>query len=546
MTPTPLGIVLRHDKTGFTFITREHLKTWEFVHYQTGSQQILCRVAETEPLTEYPVEFLLDTAIVPADVAEFCGFDPDEFKYFMTKGVVIGYFDESLGEFINPRMNPAAGTVIHRSAAEQLRDINKAQSGETGSATIGTIAGTDFEVVLSVKDVVSQHLSVIAATGAGKSYTVGVIVEELLTSRNRAPVLIFDPHGEYTVLDAIANDPRFWDGDYKPKVRIIKPEKIKIRVGDLETSDLISIIDDGTMSDKMKTLFGSACRTLRRESSRGGTRQFTRSELKNTVEEMRDGSNDSSIEGILWRLRKLDNGIFHDHEDVPVVDYLQIGQLTVMDVSGISTGFQQLIAQVILRKIFDARQKTENGVYTSDTPDKYLPYPVFVILEEAHRFAPQGSGGGAGGDGGEGGGRVAKSKPIIKTILSEGRKFGVGMCMVSQRPSKLDSDSLSQCMTQITMRIINPADQEQIGRSIESVSRDIVSELPALAKGHAIVSGVGINTPTIVRIRQRYGRDRGASKDAPAIWVRESRGSRLEQGSGFGAIPKDPDLDIGV
>ena len=261
---------------------------------------------------------------------------------------------------------------------------------------------------------------------------------------------------------------------------------------------------------------------------------------------MRDGSNDSSIEGILWRLRKLDNGIFHDHEDVPVVDYLQIGQLTVMDVSGISTGFQQLIAQVILRKIFDARQKTENGTYTSDTPDKYLPYPVFVILEEAHRFAPQGSGGGAGGDGGEGGGRVAKSKPIIKTILSEGRKFGVGMCMVSQRPSKLDSDSLSQCMTQITMRIINPADQEQIGRSIESVSRDIVSELPALAKGHAIVSGVGINTPTIVRIRQRYGRDRGTSKDAPAIWVRESRGSRLEQGSGFGAIPKDPDLDIGV
>ncbi|PXF57220.1 MAG: ATPase [Candidatus Methanogaster sp.] len=540
MTPTPLGIVLRHDKTGFAFITREHLKTWEFVHYQTDCQHILCRVAETEPLTEYPVEFLLDTGITPSDVAEFCGFDPDEFKYFMTKGVVIGYFDENLGEFINPRMNPAAGTVIHRSAAGQLREINKAQPGEIGSATIGTIAGTDFKVVLSVKDVVSQHLSVIAATGAGKSYTVGVIVEELLTSRNMAPVLIFDPHGEYTVLDAIANDPRFWDGDYKPKVRIIKPDKIKIRVGDLETSDLISIIDDGTMSDKMKTLFGGACRTLRRDRSK----HFTRSELRNAVEKERGDGNDSSIEGILWRLRKLDNKIFHDHEDVPIVDYLQIGQLTVMDVSGISTGFQQMIAQVILQKIFDARQKTENGTYTSATPDKYLPYPVFVILEEAHRFAPQGSGSGAGGDGGGGGGRVAKSKPIIKTILSEGRKFGVGICMVSQRPSKLDSDSLSQCMTQVTMRIINPADQEQIGRSIESVSRDIVSELPALAKGHAIVSGVGINTPTIVRIRQRYGRDRGASKDAPSIWVRGSRTGHAERGSD--AILPDHEMDIGV
>ncbi|PXF57214.1 MAG: hypothetical protein C4B59_15655 [Candidatus Methanogaster sp.] len=120
-----------------------------------------------------PIQFEVDVSfhhpsITPSDVAEFCGFDPDEFKYFMTKGVVIGYFDESLGDFINPRMNPAAGTVIHRSAAEQLREINKAQSGEIGSTTIGTIAGTDFEVVLSVKDVVSQHLSVIAATGAGK------------------------------------------------------------------------------------------------------------------------------------------------------------------------------------------------------------------------------------------------------------------------------------------------------------------------------------------------------------------------------------------
>ena len=530
MTKAPLGIVLRHDKSGFTFITREHLKTWDFVNYQADDRQILCRITETEPLNEFPVEFLLDTGINPADVAEFYGFDPDEFGYFRTTGVVIGYFDEGLGEFINPRMNPAAGTVIRWAAAEQLRDVNRASSGDAGSATIGTIAGTDFEVVLSVRDVVSQHLSVIAATGAGKSYTVGVLVEELLMPRNRAPVLIFDPHGEYTVLESIANDERFWEGDYKPKIRIIKPGKIKIRISELETSDLISIIDDGTMSDKMKMLFRGACRSLRRD----GSRQFTRSELKNTIESMRDGSNDSSIEGILWRLRRLDGRIFHDYEDVPVVDYLQVGQLAVMDVSGISIEFQQLIAQVILRKIFDTRQKTENGIYTRDVPEKYLPYPVFVILEEAHRFAPQG---------GEGG---ARSKQIIKTILSEGRKFGVGICMVSQRPSKLDSDSLSQCMTQITMRIINPADQEQIGKSIESVSRDIVSELPALAKGHAIVSGVSVNTPTIVRIRGRYGRDRGMSKDAPSIWVRASVSGRSEDVGARGVILESPDLDIGV
>ena len=113
-----------------------------------------------------------------------------------------------------------------------------------------------------------------------------------------------------------------------------------------------------------------------------------------------------------------------------------------MDVSGIEETFQQLIASIMLRRLFDAREGTENNRYNESHVDKFLPYPVFLVIEEAHRFAPQSG--------------EAKSKSILKTILSEGRKFGIGVCLVSQRPSKLDADSLSQCMTQITMRIINP------------------------------------------------------------------------------------------
>jgi DNA helicase HerA-like ATPase len=91
--------------------------------------------------------------------------------------------------------------------------------------------------------------------------------------------------------------------------------------------------------------------------------------------------------------------------------------------------------------------------------------------------------------------------------------------MVSQRPSKLDSDCLSQCMTQITMRIINPADKNQIAASIESMSQDILEELPALAKGEAIISGVAINTPTMVRIRARLTEHGGISRNAPEEWA---------------------------
>ncbi|MDL5503545.1 MAG: hypothetical protein QSU88_10040, partial [Candidatus Methanoperedens sp.] len=69
-----------------------------------------------------------------------------------------------------------------------------------------------------------------------------------------------------------------------------------------------------------------------------------------------------------------------------------------------------MIASVMLRRLFDAREGTENNRYNESHVDKFLPYPVFLVIEEAHRFAPQSG--------------EAKSKSILKTILSEGRKFG--------------------------------------------------------------------------------------------------------------------------
>jgi DNA helicase HerA-like ATPase len=82
-------------------------------------------------------------------------------------------------------------------------------------------------------------------------------------------------------------------------------------------------------------------------------------------------------------------------------------------------------------------------------------------------------------------------------------------------------------MTQITMRIINPTDQQQIAQSIESASRELISELPSpCERSRAIISGVAINTPTLVRRRKRLTSDvRGRSKDAPALWGWPRRGS---------------------
>ncbi|NMG83556.1 MAG: DUF87 domain-containing protein [Methanosarcinales archaeon] len=527
---TVVGTVLTHSKDDFTFITKCPFKVGEFVCYLMNQNHILARVRHTEPLNDYPVEFLFDAVIDASDLAAFYGLDNNDYQYYRVSAAVVGYFDRAFNEFINPRVKPLSGTKIELADAQILSDVNRVSEGEVGSAHIGTIMSTNSGAVLSVREMVSQHLSIIAATGAGKSYTVGVIVEELMSKNNMASVLIFDPHGEYSVLSDIQNNPAFCDGDYRPKVKIVKSDQIKIRVGDLRVADFISIMDDGSMTEKMKRLFKKAYDKLKKDDKQK-TRNFTKNELQETIESLRDGKNESTIDGILWRYgRVTDEKMFDDYQSIPLRSYFQPGQLTIIDVSNIGDWKQQLIADILLRHLFDARKGTDNEYYSEHQhPDRYIPYPTFIILEEAHRFAPQ-----AG---------EAKSKNTLKTILSEGRKFGIGIAMVTQRPSKLDADSLSQCMTQITMRIINPSDQKQIEQSIESVSRDLIEELPSLARGQAIISGVAINTPVTVNIRgRRTAHIRGQSKDAPGIW----REYKLGQDSNTIITAPSHKLDVGV
>jgi len=108
-------------------------------------------------------------------------------------------------------------------------------------------------------------------------------------------------------------------------------------------------------------------------------------------------------------------------------------------------------------------------------------------------------------------------------VLSEGRKFGVGVGLISQRPGKLDQDVLSQCMTHFIMRIVNPIDQASIAGAVESVGRDLLDELPALSKGQVIIAGSSLNTPVICQTRTRYTRHGGTSVDAAEEWDRYFR-----------------------
>ncbi|HEX6482412.1 MAG TPA: ATP-binding protein, partial [Ktedonobacteraceae bacterium] len=450
---------------------------------------------------------------------------------------IMGYYDAPTSSFINPWIPPQSGKQIFLADDEMLANIlSRKRRGQPGSATIGSLltrAPGAVPIVLSVKDLVSTHLAIIASTGAGKSYLASVIIEELMQPHNKACVLIIDPHGEYSTLDQIANFPHFSeqsDGDrrvrliaptadssapgaprvasYSAQVKVYKPEQVKVRISTLDMGDMRHLLTE--MTEKQQYLLSRALRKVK--EGRNGA-PWGANDLKNAIKAVSkqksdddsDGADDSStVHALTWRIeqRFVNSFTFDDMQHLDLREIFKPGQCTVLQLNEIDERDQQVIVATLLRRLNKARMDTERGKVHSG--ESYLPYPVFVLLEEAHHFAP--------------GGVEVVSTSILKQVLAEGRKFGIGVGLISQRPGKLDADVLSQCQTQCIMRIVNEIDQKSVAAAIEGVGRDLLDNLPALSKGQVIIAGAAVNTPVICRVGQRITRHGGESMDAPDIW----------------------------
>jgi DNA helicase HerA-like ATPase len=525
----------------FVFITTDNARTrvGEFVYYMaeaaSADRLILGAITERRLVRSLPDSFLADPSIPPASIAAMIGLEDEGAELFEVVVSVTGYFDRDLEDFVNPRIPPMPGQAVCLAPSEMLGSVlSPRRRGEQGAAHIGSLltreAG-EVPVVLSVKDVVSTHLAVLASTGAGKSYTASVLVEELMKPENRSAVLVVDPHGEYDTLQEI-KQPEFKEhfarDGYEPEVRILRPEKVKVRFDTLEFADICYLLQD--LSEKMKHFLGNAFRNVRNRVGKRG--HYTFQDLMDAVAEQRYGDDDgdrgggnaSTIDALEWRLDNRFRGyskyqIFSDSEHNPLTELFKPGQCTVLQLVDVDQAEQQVVVGALLRRAIIARMATHKGEVPTANDERHLPYPIFVLLEEAHRFAPSG--------------QTVVSTNVLKQILSEGRKFGVGVGLITQRPGKLDADVLSQCMTQFIMRIVNPIDQDTIAKTVEGAGRKMLDELPALTKGQVIVSGVAINTPVMCQVRKRLTRHGGETIDAPTEWARwysdRSRSRRDEQ-----------------
>lgn len=518
-----IGTVKGPGESGnqYVFITAEnrHVRIGEFVYYElpngetsvNSSLKVLGRISSQRLVDHLPDRLFADTETSPEAIAALVGFTDTNPEIYEIAVEIIGHFHPALG-FMNPRQIPNPGAKVFLADNAMLhRVLNKKEPNAIGSAHIGELLlrqGQAVPVILDVKELVSTHMAILAGTGSGKSYTAGVLVEELMRPYNRAAVLILDPHGEYGTLEEMRGHPDFQGDDgYSPTIKVLPPEAIHIRTSSLDYYDILTLLPD--MSDRQQSILNKAYAILKKHKQ--GSYRWDVSDLIAAVYEAdtqvdAEGNEKpgSSAPALEWKLERLARSpYFHAFQHLAPKELLVPGQVTILQMNEISQEEQQVICAAVLRQAYHARMNTQKENITPDD-ENYLPYPIFILLEEAHRFAPAHE--------------PSRCKSVLRTILSEGRKFGLGVGLITQRPGKLDSDVLSQCMSQFLMRIVNPVDQESLKHGVEAAGRDLLQELPALTKGQAIISGACVNTPILCKVRKRLTVHGGNTLDAPALW----------------------------
>ena len=357
-----------------------------------------------------------------------------------------------------------------------------------GDMYIGMLRGYDIRVELDANTLVQKHCSVLAKTGSGKSYTAAVILEELL--ERKVALLIIDPHGEYASMKEPNKVGDFSRYKVKPRgydVTIYTPGEMAMNPRadrpfrfnglNLSAREVAKMIPhEGSSSGQLGLLY-EAISALRAE-----TDVYS---LEDIIEQV-VRSNSKVKWNLVGQLESLlELGLFSGTE-TPAEELLRPGRAAVIDMTGILPELQSMVVSRLLTEIFEARKRR-------------LISPGMVVVEEAHNYIPE-----------RGTGNAASTN-IVRTIAAEGRKFGLGLMVISQRPARVDKNVISQCNTQIIMRVTNPNDLKALSKGLEGMTTELEEEIKRLPAGVAMLVSNEIERPVTVNVRPRKSRHGGVS-----------------------------------
>jgi hypothetical protein len=328
---------------------------------------------------------------------------------------------------------------------------------------IGKLQHHDLDVKLSIERLLRKHLAILAMSGAGKSYLTCVLIEEILKREEgfgNLAVVVIDSHGEYV---------GFKKGKYEKSTYVLASNQFRIPFRKI-SSAMIQEWLPSLSSAQYRELLGILEKIKKEEVSlEDAIKMLESSEKTNSTKK--------SLAGWLYDLARLK--IF-EKEGTAFEKQILPGKLFVFDLSDSENQKRkQILVSYICKRLFKLAKK------------KKIP-PFLLIIEEAHNFAPE---------------KIEKNKALAKNaiikIAREGRKFGACLCLISQRPVHLSTTALSQCNTNIILKITNPNDLKHISESCEGISAPMLKSITTLSVGEGLIVGEAVGSPIFVKVRKR-------------------------------------------
>ena len=470
--------------------------------------------------------------------------------------VVGGTFERGVSQY------PNIGDSVHLAVEEHLRKLYDIRG--QGHIVIGTLASAEsIPAKIALNELITRHSAVLGSTGSGKSTTIASLLRAITTSTPEseeypnARVLLLDVHGEYSVpladvAQVFSVEPQYGE------------ERLFIPYWALDSDDLLDFLTGG-LEGNSETAFTDKIYKLKLESH--GSQKFPGVDsgsitvdtplpfsLKKLWYDLIDfeittfeGPNrdqptqqdlgnpdtltppsykphamgsvgpflNSQAVGIqrplnLLRSRVLDRrygfllrpGPWEpDLDGKPTRDLDELlarwlgGEkpITILDLSGIPSSVLERLVGSILKIVYEAlfwsREKSEGGISR----------PLLVVMEEAHRYLSDRLKGTA--------------SEVVQRIVKEGRKYGVGAMVVSQRPSEVNETILSQCGTFFALRLSNPSDRARVQGTLPDGLVGLLDVLPILRTGEAIITGEAAKLPMRCRVTLPAKEHRPRSED---------------------------------
>ncbi len=394
---------------------------------------------------------------------------------------VIGFRDKR-GLLQTPRTPFETGSRIIPANADLIRHVLGLYSDKQNGAYMGILKGLDLPVYLNIDSLVQKHICILAKTGGGKSYACGVLIEELL--KKKIPMVVIDTHGEYLSLTKPNKDKK--DQKNMDKFKIKSRQYSSQIIGysplgskgdinhltlsglNLEAREIIDLLHAKLSGPQIGVLYQSIKEL----------KEFKQTYNIRDIIEAVSRSKSNARWNVIASLESLDSiGVFSE-KGTQTSDLVNKGKCSVINMKGVPPDIQDVVVARLTKQLFDDRKAGK------------LP-PFLLVVEEAHNYCP------------ERGFGTSVSSNMLRTIASEGRKFGMGLCVVSQRPAKVDKNIISQCNTNIILKVTNPNDLKAIIQSVEGLTSQTYNEIQRLPIGVALISGASIQIPIMVEIRTR-------------------------------------------